>query len=93
MFLGIKKKNLNLICLSLSVFYLMKNVVDLNDSFCFSCCFFFLMFCFIEFGVVVCEYFMRNMCNRGFFCFFRYIKGEKIVVCKYWLRGLCKKGD
>ena len=49
--------------------------------------------CFIESGAAVCEYFMRNMCNRGPVCPFRHTKGEKTVVCKHWLRGLCKKGD
>lgn len=44
-------------------------------------------------GAAVCEYFMRNMCNRGPVCPFRHTKGEKTVVCKHWLRGLCKKGD
>lgn len=44
-------------------------------------------------GAAVCEYFMRNMCNRGALCPFRHTKGEKTVVCKHWLRGLCKKGD
>ncbi|KAK2557170.1 Cleavage and polyadenylation specificity factor subunit 4, partial [Acropora cervicornis] len=44
-------------------------------------------------GAAVCEYFMRNVCNRGPLCPFRHTKGEKTVVCKHWLRGLCKKGD
>ena len=52
-----------------------------------------LMLCFTESGAAVCEYFMRNMCNRGPLCPFRHTKGEKTVVCKHWLRGLCKKGD
>lgn len=71
----------------------MKNVADLNDSFCSPCCFSLLMLCFTESGAAVCEYFMRNMCNRGPLCPFRHTKGEKTVVCKHWLRGLCKKGD
>ena len=57
------------------------------------CVFLFLMPCFTESGAAVCEYFMRNMCNRGPVCPFRHTKGEKTVVCKHWLRGLCKKGD
>lgn len=50
-------------------------------------------FCSTESGAAVCEYFMRNVCNRGPLCPFRHTKGEKTVVCKHWLRGLCKKGD
>lgn len=92
-FWELKKKIPNLTCLSLSVFYLMKNVADLNDSFCSPCCFSLLILCFTESGAAVCEYFMRNMCNRGPLCPFRHTKGEKTVVCKHWLRGLCKKGD
>ena len=71
----------------------MKNIADLNDSCCSFCCFFLLMLYSTESGAAVCEYFMRNMCNRGPLCPFRHTKGEKTVVCKHWLRGLCKKGD
>ena len=66
--------------------------VDLNDSFSLLC-FLLLPFCSTESGAAVCEYFMRNVCNRGPLCPFRHTKGEKTVVCKHWLRGLCKKGD
>ena len=71
-----------------------KLCIDLNDSFfCLVFCFFLLMFCSIESGAAVCEFFMRNVCHRGALCPFRHTKGEKTVVCKHWLRGLCKKGD
>jgi len=84
----------NYTCSSLSVFYLVKNLIaDLNDRFCSLCSFSLLMLCSTESGAAVCEYFMRNMCNRGPLCPFRHTKGEKTVVCKHWLRGLCKKGD
>lgn len=53
----------------------------------------FTSFLHTESGAAVCEYFMRNVCNRGPLCPFRHTKGEKTVVCKHWLRGLCKKGD
>lgn len=73
---------------------LKKLCIDLNDTFfCLVFCFFLLMFCSIESGAAVCEYFMRNVCHRGALCPFRHTKGEKTVVCKHWLRGLCKKGD
>lgn len=67
---------------------------DLNDSgYSLLCVLFFSTSCSTESGAAVCEYFMRNMCNRGPVCPFRHTKGEKTVVCKHWLRGLCKKGD
>ena len=73
---------------------LKKLCIDLNDRFfCLVFCFFLLMFCSIESGAAVCEFFMRNVCHRGALCPFRHTKGEKTVVCKHWLRGLCKKGD
>ena len=73
---------------------LKKLYIDLNDRFfCLVFCFFLLMFCSIESGAAVCEFFMRNVCHRGALCPFRHTKGEKTVVCKHWLRGLCKKGD
>ena len=73
---------------------LKKLFIDLNDRFfCLVFCFFLLMFCSIESGAAVCEFFMRNVCHRGALCPFRHTKGEKTVVCKHWLRGLCKKGD
>ena len=67
---------------------------DLNDSVCsLLCVLLCVISCSTESGAAVCEYFMRNMCNRGPVCPFRHTKGEKTVVCKHWLRGLCKKGD
>ena len=71
-----------------------KKCYDLNDNGYFLLCVLLLaMFCCTESGAAVCEFFMRNMCNRGPVCPFRHTKGEKTVVCKHWLRGLCKKGD
>lgn len=67
---------------------------DLNDNVYFLLCVLLLVIsCSTESGAAVCEFFMRNMCNRGAVCPFRHTKGEKTVVCKHWLRGLCKKGD
>ena len=71
-----------------------KKCYDLNDNGYFLLCvLLLLMSCCTESGAAVCEFFMRNMCNRGPVCPFRHTKGEKTVVCKHWLRGLCKKGD
>lgn len=53
----------------------------------------FLFNLLIELGVVICIFYLSNVCSKGVVCLYRYVKGDRIVVCKYWFRGLCKKGD
>lgn len=44
-------------------------------------------------GAAVCEFNLKNLCEKKHLCPLRHTSGDQSVVCKHWLRGLCKKGD